>query len=176
MFCCSICPNQQEVNYFKLLGLPEEYTVDISNAEGRYRDLQMSVHPDKLDTDLGTSIPEGYSSLLNKAITVIKSPLERAMHLLYILDGCTIADTELTNDPELLLTMMELNEEVEDCSRDMACLERLNQANALKLADCDEQLRGLFEGGDFKGARKVCELMHYLERIRNTILEKLNSS
>jgi len=174
MFCCSICPNRQEVNYFKLLGLPENYSVDLSEADVRFRELQMALHPDKLNDEIAASTPEGYSSLLNRAISVIKSPLKRAMHLLYLVDGCTIKESELTNNSDLLMEMMELNEEVDDCGEDKGCISKLQEVNESKLSDCEKQLYSLFQEKDFHSVREVCERMHYLDRIRYTIGEKLN--
>ena len=173
MFCCSICPNRQEVNYFKLLGLPEKYDIDVKEAETNYRSLQMSVHPDKMDESLAGQTPEGYSSLLNKAISVVKSPVERAMHLLFILDGCTVKQSELTNDSGLLMEMLELNENVDECGSDKVCLENLKRENELQLSHCDSVLKDLFKSESYTKARKECERMHYLERIRSTILKKL---
>jgi molecular chaperone HscB len=165
----------QGIDYFRLLSLPRDYSVDMKLAEDNYRDMQRHVHPDKVDDSTAANIPEGFSSLLNKAIKVIKSPTERAMHLLYLLDGCTIGEADLTNDPELLIEMMEINEEVEDCGRDKDCLEKQNVANKQRFEECDVQLKNLFANRQFAHARAVCERMHYLERVNDTILQKLNS-
>jgi Fe-S protein assembly co-chaperone HscB len=137
--------------------------------------MQRTVHPDMLATNPGEGVPEGFSSLLNKAITVIKSPTERAMHLLYLLDGCSISESKLTNDTSLLMDMMEINEEVDECGCDKACLEHQGEANQKRLEECDIKLRGLFSSRQYSEARQVCERMHYLERIKNTVIEKLNS-
>lgn len=173
LFCCKTCPNRQGIDYFRLLGLPRSYEVNTKLAEDSFKTLQKQAHPDMLRHVPDSSIPEGYSSLLNKAIRVIKSPTERALHLLYILDGCSISETELTNDPALLMEMMELNEEVDDCGKDEQCLMRLESANKQRLESCQGEISKLFLEKDYRGARKVCERMHYLERIKSTISKKL---
>jgi molecular chaperone HscB len=173
LFCCKTCPNRQGIDYFRLLGLPVDYSIDMKHAEDAYKTLQKKYHPDTIQDDVKKTLPEGYSSLLNKAIRVIKSPTERALHLLYILDGCSISESDLTNDPSLLMEMMELNEDVDDCGRDVDCLSHLEDKNQAELVSCEHRLRELFKSRDYKGARKVCERMHYLERIRNTISKKL---
>jgi Fe-S protein assembly co-chaperone HscB len=175
VFCCKSCPNRQGIDFFVLLGLPHTYRVDLKTAEENYRDLQRSAHPDKVGLDDANSVPEGFSSLLNKAISVIKSPTERAMHLLFLLDGCSISESKLTNDPELLMEMMEINEEIEECGTDKVCLEKQNDLNKDRLAICDKQLQELFPNHQYLEARKVCEKMHYLERIKDTLIKKLNS-
>ena len=103
LFCCQICPNREGIDYFKLLGIPRTYSVDLKDAEQRYRDLQKTVHPDRINNEDSVTVPEGYSALLNKAISVIKSPTERAMHLLYLIDGCSISESDTTRDPKLLM-------------------------------------------------------------------------
>jgi Fe-S protein assembly co-chaperone HscB len=147
----------------------------LKQAEENYRDMQKSVHPDKLALVEEAVVPEGFSSLLNKAISVIKSPTDRAMHLLFLLDGCSISESQLTNDPMLLMEMMEINEEIEECGRDKSCLENQEEQNKARLKECDEKLKGLFSSRQYLDARKVCERMHYLERIKDTLLKKLNS-
>ncbi len=175
VFCCKSCPNRQGIDYFTLLGLPRTYSVDLKQAEENYRDMQKSVHPDKLALVEEAVVPEGFSSLLNKAISVIKSPTDRAMHLLFLLDGCSISESQLTNDPMLLMEMMEINEEIEECGRDKSCLENQEEQNKARLKECDEKLKVLFSSRQYLDARNVCERMHYLERIKDTLLKKLNS-
>jgi molecular chaperone HscB len=175
VFCCKTCPNRQGIDYFSLLGLPRTYSVDLKAAEENYRGMQRSFHPDMLTPQSAESIPQGFSSLLNKAIRVIKSPTDRAMHLLYLLDGCSISESQLTNDRLLLMEMMEINEEIDDCGRDKNCLEEKSRANLDRLQECDDKLKGLFSTKQYTAARKVCERMHYLERIKDTLIQKLNS-
>jgi len=173
LFCCQICPNREGIDYFKLLGIPRTYSVDLKEAEQRYRDLQKTVHPDKINNDQSVVVPEGYSALLNKAISVIKSPTERAMHLLYLIDGCSITESDTTRDPVLLMEMMELNERIDDCGSNIDCLEKENSNNTKQLTDCEHKLESLFSQRNFRTVRTVCERMHYLGRIRDTISTKL---
>lgn len=173
LFCCKTCPNRRGIDYFKLLGLPRSYSINLKEAEESYKSLQKQAHPDMIHNGGNAAVPEGYSSLLNKAINVIKSPTERALHLLYILDGCSISESDLTNDPVLLMEMMELNEEVDDCGRDEKCLVNLEQENNTRLSVSESELGAAFQRKDYKAARRVCERMHYLERIKSTISKKL---
>jgi molecular chaperone HscB len=174
LFCCQICPNRQGIDYFKLLNIPRTFAVDIKDAEFQYRKLQKEVHPDRLQTlQEASTIPEGYSSLLNKAIKVIKSPTERAMHLLYLIDGCSISESDLTRDPAILMEMMEYNESVDDCGSDRPCLEEQDRLNSHRLDECEKQLESLFAKREFTRVRSVCERMHFLERIKATLDIKL---
>ena len=176
VFCCKLCPNRQGVDYFRLFGLPRVYDLDIKTAESSYRELQKTVHPDRIDVATEHNTPEGFSSLLNKAIKVLKSPVDRAMHLLFLVDGCSIKESDLTNDSTLLMEMMEINEEVEECGRDKACLERQSVVSQQRLHECDEELKRLFADRKYAEIRKVCEKMHFLERVKDTLLQKLNSA
>lgn len=56
-------------------------------------------------------ISENYSSLVNKAYQVLQSPLKRAIHLLAI-RGEKIQEDQKLENPEFLMEIMELNEEV----------------------------------------------------------------
>lgn len=52
-----------------------------------------------------------YSSLVNKAYNTLQTPLMRAIHLLH-LKGEAIEEEQRVDDPEFLMSIMELNEEV----------------------------------------------------------------
>lgn len=57
------------------------------------------------------NISEEYSSLVNKAYDIIQTPLKRAIHLLS-LKGEEVREGHEIDDPEFLMEIMELNEEV----------------------------------------------------------------
>lgn len=71
-------------DYFSLFGLNAEYPIDERDLEEAYRRLQAQVHPDK-HSDLGDverRLAMQWASLANEAYRVLKSPVERAKHLL----------------------------------------------------------------------------------------------
>ena len=69
--------------------------------------------------------------------------------------------------------MMDLNERVDDCGSNTDCLENENLENTRRLSECENKLESLFSARNFKDVRVVCERMHYLGRIRDTISTKL---
>lgn len=62
-------------------------------------------------SDEEKSISENYSSLVNKAYSVLQSPLKRAMYLLSM-KGENIQEDQKIENPEFLMEIMEINEEV----------------------------------------------------------------
>lgn len=65
-------------------------------------------------SDEEKAISENYSSLVNKAYSVLQSPLKRAIHLLAI-KGEQIQEDQKLENPQFLMEIMELNEEVQCC-------------------------------------------------------------
>lgn len=189
LFCCSRCPNRQLIDYFSVLGLSRQYNIDLDTADANYKSLQKLVHPDLQTSDSSEQIcafPAGYSALLNKAISVLKSPLERALHLLYLLDSsCSLgsvssgsagveSEFSIVRDNALLMEMMELNEEVEDARGNDRQLERLKLENDNRMRDCELKLQQFFDAKDFPNVRKTCERLHFLERVNTSIKDLLN--
>lgn len=62
-------------------------------------------------SDIEKQISAEYSSLVNKAYKTLQTPINRAIHLLR-LNNETISEDNKSDNPEFLMEMMELNEEV----------------------------------------------------------------
>lgn len=62
-------------------------------------------------SDTEKEISAEYSSLVNKAYNTLQTPIKRALHLLS-LNNETISEDNKSDNPEFLMEMMELNEEV----------------------------------------------------------------
>lgn len=99
---------------FDVLGLAPALELDISALEQRYRELQRQLHPDKF-VQAGSSERRAALSRavsVNDAYRLLKDPLKRAELIFARLSGAEGPSGEETADPELLMEVMELREEL----------------------------------------------------------------
>ncbi|HEX6242589.1 MAG TPA: Fe-S protein assembly co-chaperone HscB [Polyangiales bacterium] len=99
---------------FDVLGLPPSLELDPASLEQRYRELQRQLHPDKF---VQASSSERRASLaravtVNDAYRTLKDELKRAEVLFARFSGRKAQGEQATAEPELLMEMMELREEL----------------------------------------------------------------
>ena len=97
------------MSFFALFQLPVCFSIDILDLEKRYKQLALTLHPDRFvikspaEQQLAAlkmaDVQQGYATL--------KNPYLRALHLLE-LAGVSLQTT--INDPSLLMEMMELSQ------------------------------------------------------------------
>ncbi len=82
--CDKIQPVDSSLTYFEILGLPRQtFELDAAQLERRYKRLQWSLHPDKAvgRQDHEQAYSAEQATLVNRAYSVLKSPLYRANYL-----------------------------------------------------------------------------------------------
>lgn len=110
-------------------------------------------------SDEEKEISENYSALVNKAYSVLQSPLKRALHLL-ALKGEKISEDQKLESPEFLMEIMELNEEVEEADTDEKLVE-LNARNKKRLEGLVNEVSECFKRNDVETAKGVVIKMKY---------------
>lgn len=103
-------------NYFEILGLKEQFSLDLSLLDSRLAQLQASVHPDNSAsaTSQEKRLMMQYSAMLNEAYTALKDPIKRASHLIQ-LQGLEVDEESTTAIPsEFLALQMELREQLDE--------------------------------------------------------------
>ena len=101
-------------NYFEIFQFEVNFQVDQDSLSERYRELQLSIHPDKFAnaTDHEKRLSIQWAAQINSAYETLKAPLSRAMYLLE-LSGTSIEANPVL-DPMFLMEQIELREELED--------------------------------------------------------------
>lgn len=161
-------------NYFSQFGLPVGYDIDLHRLDGRFRELQTIVHPDRYaaagDEQRLRAIK--LSSYLNEAYETLKSPLRRAGYLLQ-LQGVDIEQVEQSDlDPELLFEQMRLRESLAELPKDESALERLEElhhATSAKLAQRQQDFAGFLAGASLGPARKLFHELQFLTKFQAEI-------
>jgi len=99
---------------FDVLGLAPALDLDLAQIEQRYRDLQRALHPDKFVNAASSERRQSLSRAVsvNEAYRVLKDELKRAELVFARLTGEKAASGQATADPELLMEVMELREDL----------------------------------------------------------------
>jgi molecular chaperone HscB len=159
----------RDQNHFELFGLTPRFDLDLAAVDGRYRELQREVHPDRF-----ASAPQAeqrasmeLATRVNEAYRTLKSPVERARYLLSLHGVDPQFETNTAMPPDFLVQQMELREALEQA---------IEAENGEKLADLRDRLQGgrgalLLEIEAQLGARAWNEAAGTLRRLM--FMEKL---
>ncbi|KAJ1734061.1 molecular chaperone [Coemansia sp. Benny D160-2] len=131
--------------------------------------IQQLVHPDSF-SQMGDSerrLAEAQSSWVNHAYATLKDPLLRAFYMLE-LKGEAIGEEDQISDPELLMEIMELREEIEASKTDTQ-IAAIKERNDLKIANVTAKLSAAFGAEDYDSAKQLAHHLQYLHRVAQTI-------
>lgn len=167
--CTVIQPIREESNYFDILGIRKAFNIGSKQLTRDFRILQGKYHPDKftLKSDREQELAADHSSMINKAYRTLLHPVERAEYLLQ-LAGLPLEEGDIDLDPEFLMDIMEVNEELEE-AEDKEAVQEIGQKNKeildglLQEADCAFQNENIYE------ARNVVAKIKYYDNIYNKV-------
>ncbi|XP_012256141.2 iron-sulfur cluster co-chaperone protein HscB isoform X2 [Athalia rosae] len=167
---CSNCNALQELhkdfNYFKLIGINEDYDVDTSEVNSKYRRLQNLLHPDRFSnsSEKEKELSENLSSLVNKAHSTLLHPLKRGLYMLR-LNNLDIPEGSTALNPTFLMEIMEKNEEIEAATVDPKKVLELIKENRKILGESSRQVSAAFQRKDMEEARRILIEMKYYASI-----------
>ena len=160
-------------SHFELFGLPAVFSLDQEMLEKAYRDIQSQVHPDRFahagDAERRASLQ--WTTRVNEAYRTLKSPVQRAKHLLE-LHGVDVAfETNTAMPPEFLMQQMELREKLED-AKDSSSLDGLRQEMSGVKSDLERQIAATIDTKkDYQGAAGLVRKLQFLHRLDEEIDE-----
>lgn len=188
------CPNSScgqlqiipsDIDYYTLMGLssisqpaaPDNgWSIDLSALKATWRKMQALSHPDRMGgkSDEEQGIAAEQSSLLNRAYEVLRDPLSRAHYLLEQKGGSEAAPGEADSleDPELLMKVMELREELEEAQTE-SDIESIREANAQLYDGAVDRLKDCFaaEPAKLVEAKKAATELRYWSNIAKACRE-----
>lgn len=164
-------------NYFKLLGLPIDYHVDLQQLNNNYLEVQRTVHPDNFanSSDLERRLSVQKAAQINDALQTLKNPLKRAIYMLS-LSGVELKDNETAMDPEFLMQQMELREQlsgIKQQSDPFAALDKMLAEVDNTLKSFQQLLGDLFAISDSAAldkAKNTVLKMQFLSRLQEECL------
>ncbi len=164
--------------HFELFGLPQTFTIDMTQLDQGYRKLQSGIHPDRHVAGTTSERKQSlqWATHANEAYRTLKDPLTRARYLLALHGVDTQEESNTAMPAGFLMQQMEWREALEESQSacDLQALEVLlndlqREATSLQLAlgnDLDQR-------HDYQQAaqavRKLCFLAKVREQVEQTI-------
>lgn len=161
-------------NHFELFGLSAAFALDKEVLEKAYREIQSQVHPDRFaqagDAERRASLQ--WTTRVNEAYRTLKSPVQRAKHILE-LHGIDVGFETNTQMPtDFLLQQLELREELEAaCAKKNAAdldaiRARLRQQKGLLETQIGEEID---QKKNYEGAAGQVRKLMFLDRLDSEI-------
>jgi molecular chaperone HscB len=176
---CTTCGKIQPVpkkTLFEALDLPRRMSLERKEIERRFREVSQKVHPDRFGraSPIERRLALEHTTWVNDAYRVLREPRTRAEYLLE-LEGVKVGhEEERSDDPELLMTMMELQERAS--AGDRGELEKLSsdmKARTKSLLAATEAWFDRREGSQDTAKRALDEL-RFVRRLEERIEQRLD--
>lgn len=161
-------------DFFTLLGIPRRFALERDTLDGRFRELQREVHPDRFaaSDDAARRASMMLATQINEAYQTLRSPLKRAGYLLGLSGVDVGAESNTAMDPSFLMAQMEWREQVADAraAGDVATLKQLASdiSDAMR-SSYDTLAASLDETPDTTRAAETVRRLMFLEKLHDEI-------
>lgn len=146
-YCHTLYPVSGEVDYFRLLGMPRRYDLDVDALRRRYLSLHRQAHPDfhTGEGDEARALSLEVASGLNNAYRTLIEPVSRAEYLMQLLGGKSSAQDKSVPD-DFLGEVMVLREELGEAKGEGndALLQQRRRELRARLNQMMSRLAGIF--------------------------------
>ncbi|POY71713.1 hypothetical protein BMF94_5073 [Rhodotorula taiwanensis] len=166
-------PPPPATTYYELFGVdPPSFAIDTANLKRSFLTMQQKVHPDMFS---GQGESEGWakawSGRVNDAYKALINERERAEYLLSLHD-VTIGEADPVTDPDLLMTIMETREELEEAQSEDDVV-RIRDCNKEKRNRVIDSLATAFSASapDLEAAKNLVIELRYLDNIEQVCRE-----
>jgi molecular chaperone HscB len=164
---------KNKLNFFSVFNLKDSYTIDKSDLERQYKDLQKIVHPDKYVHESEEVLKEAQecSSFVSNAYQTLRDDYNRANYLLKLkgLKGIEEGDKSEKNQ-EFLEELMMIQEQIEECES-KEDLEKIKLEVSEKINKAKQELEFCFSKEELDNVNKILKSIKF----HLTILEQVNS-
>jgi len=151
--------------------MPVAYQIDTVRLSKEMKTLQKNLHPDlfSLKSKEEQQISDELSAFVNKAYAVLQDPMERAEYILSLkgIDSHT-REKAITMDTEFLMTVMELNERVEEIAN-VEDLQSFRKDNSEMLKSLKTELDAAFMEENIEKAILAVSKMKYYDNVQKKL-------
>ncbi len=166
-------------NHFELFQLPQQFSVNLTDLDAAFREVQSKVHPDKFvqASDAEKRVAMQWSTRANEAYQTLKKPLKRATYLceLHGVDLQTESNTSMP--PAFLMQQIEWREAFDDArmSKDSVAVAALEAALRAALTAQLERVAEALDASNFALAAQQIRACMFLEKFMDDVaaLEEL---
>ena len=182
-FSCNSLQNvSDDLDHFKVMGLPHCFEIDSVELEDLYQRLTLKMHPDFFGTapENQKRLSEKSSVMLNAAYSSLREPTSRARYLLSLFAREKNLQTDALPEGFLqeMFTLQEsLDEMLESCDQSALC--KLNEDLENRYASIESNYAALFK--KFETSPENTEILQQLQTQLNTerylrrLLDRINS-
>lgn len=165
-------------DHYALFGLPASFALDPARLEGRYRELQGQVHPDRFAaaTDAERRVAMQWATRANEAYRTLRDPVDRARYLLGLKGFDTGEETNTAMPADFLMQQMEWREAVAESrsARDAARLRELRGEIEVAREEMLHQLeRAIDRDSNYDAGCSLVRKLRFLEKLEDEIEEGL---
>jgi molecular chaperone HscB len=161
-------------DHYALFGLPASFALDPARLEGRYRELQGQVHPDRFAaaSEAERRVAMQWATRANEAYRTLRDPVDRARYLLALKGFDTGEETNTAMPADFLMQQMEWREAVAEARvpLDTKRLDALRAELAGERADMLEQLeRAIDRDSNYDAGCSLVRKLRFLEKLEEEI-------
>lgn len=163
-------------NYFQLFQLPHSFQLDLAELKGRYRRLQLELHPDKHASSDSRQqrLSVQLTAQLNQAFDTLKSPLKRAEYMLGLSGHEVDFNSTTHQDGAFLMQQMELREELESLKSQVSRGDDVAEASLAALQrEGDSLAKNLYQqfevhhsANEYDAAEKFVARAYFVEKFK----------
>ncbi|KAK4171615.1 putative mitochondrial J-type co-chaperone JAC1 precursor [Triangularia setosa] len=151
------------------------FHIPLRALRNEFLKLQALSHPDfahSSTSPTAKSAATTNSAIINTAYKTLSNPLLRAQYLLHELYDVDLAGdeagTQIEPDPELLMTVLESREIIEEADTEQD-LEELREENEKRIQEAERELEEAFKGEDVERAKEEAVRLRYWMNIREGV-------
>lgn len=168
LFCptCQALQPPRSLDYFRRLGLEQDYDVDRAELDRNYFHYQRLLHPDRFATRTAKerALSQQHATDINDAYQTLGDSLRRAEYLLSLLGRTVNAGADTIDDPDLLNESMARREALAEADSGDAVDAILEQA-AADSDVCRTRLSAAFADNDIEEAVRLAVRLKYLLKL-----------
>lgn len=160
--------------HYTLFGLPVRFAVEEAVLNDAYQRVQALVHPDRFaaGTAAERRIAAQWAARANEALTVLRSPLRRAIYLCEQNGVAIGAESNTAMPPAFLMQQMAWREELDDARRAPQRLATLTEEVARERANLVSRLgQAIDVDADYERAAELTRQLMFIERFREELHE-----
>ncbi len=159
------------MNYFELLGLPLQYTLDLEDLELRYKRVISAVHPDRFATASSTErlTAVRMASQLNQAYTTLRAPLSRAIYLCEVKGYEIEAETNTAMSMDFMMLQMDWRERLDEAVNTEALLNLHREVDEYEYTLIQQVTKTLDEQADYKLGVQLIRQWMFVQKMQSEL-------